>query len=670
MFLALAVVLAAAAAPVPHANIDRLLAQMTAEEKIGQLMQYTPDKPTFADAIAHGRVGAVLGIRNAAEANEVQRRVLAGSRLKIPLLIGHDVIHGYRTIFPVPIAIASSWDPALAEESARVAAREARRGGVQWTFAPMVDIARDPRWGRIMEGAGEDPFLGSAFAGAYVRGFQSGGILACAKHYAAYGAAEGGRDYGATEMSERTLREVYLPPYKAAVDAGVASVMSAFNALNGVPATANAHLLDEILRKEWKFKGFVVSDWAAVQQLIAHGVAADHRDAAIKAIRAGVDLDMWDEAYATLGGAVPQSTLDRSVRRILQAKVNAGLFENAFTAEGDVRPTAETRAVARRVAQRSIVLLKNDGILPLARSSKIAVVGPLADSKDDMLGNWAAEGKAEDCITVRDAIASVDLDAADVIVAVVGETRHMSGEAASRATLDLPDDQQSLLESLAAKGKPLVVVVMAGRPLTIPWIAEHATAVVYAWFLGVESGNAVGDVLFGDVNPSAKLPVTFPRAVGQVPIYYSMLPSGRPGTVEDKYTNKYIDLPLGPLYPFGFGLSYTRFEYSNLAVSGMTIGADIRNAGSRAGEEIVQLYVNRPVSAVSRPLKLLKGFKRIALAPGETKRVTFTIKPDDLQVWSANGWTVERGKYNVWIGPDSAHGLAGTFDYASSAARR
>ena len=645
-------------------DVDRLLSQMTQQEKIGQLTQYTMDQPEFAEALAKGRVGSILSSGGAAEMNELQRKAIAHSRLKIPLLIGYDVIHGYRTIFPVPIAIASSWNPALAEESARTAAREARGAGIHWTFAPMVDIARDPRWGRIMEGSGEDPFLGSAFAAAYVRGYQSGGLLACAKHFAAYGAAEGGRDYNTTDMSERTLREVYLPPFKAAVDSGVASLMSAFNAVNGVPASANAHILDAILRGEWGFKGFVVSDWAAVAELINHGVAATPKQAAAKAIRAGVDMDMWDHAYGELDGAVPQAVIDRAVRRILRAKEKAGLFDNAMTAESEIAPTPETRALARRVAQKSIVLLKNDGILPLARATKIALVGPLANSKPDMLGVWAAQGNPEDVVTLAEAMHSVDVDEADVIVAVVGEDREMSGEAASRATLDVPSDQQALLESLVKKGKPLVVVVMAGRPLTIPWLADRANAILYAWYLGIESGNAVADVLFGDVNPSGKLPVSFPRTVGQIPIYYSHLPTGRPPSAEDKFTSKYIDLPLGPLYPFGFGLSYTTFQYSNLQVNRMTVSATVRNTGKRAGDEIVQLYVSRAAADVSWPVRLLKGFERVSLAPGESTRVSFQLTRNDLSRWTNKGWTAAPGEYKVWIAPDSARGEAGTLKLA------
>src|SRR5712692_940409 len=469
-------------------RVEKLLARMTLEEKLGQLTQLVTGQPELAPALDKGLVGSILNSGGVEEINQMQRR------LKIPLLVGYDVIHGYRTIFPIPLAMASSWDPQLAELSAGVAAREARSAGIRWTFAPMVDIARDARWGRIAEGAGEDPVLGSAMAAAYVRGFQNNGLLACAKHYAAYGAAEAGRDYNAAEMSERTLREVYLPPFHAAVDAGVATLMSAFESVNGVPASANRHLLDDILRKEWKFKGFVVSDWDAVAELINHGVAANKREAAARALSAGVDVDMWDNSYAMLReGDVPMSVIDRAVRRVLRMKFRAVLFDDPYTSES-AAPLILDRDAARRVAQKSIVLLKNENaLLPLPKTGRaIAVVGPLADSKEDMLGPWSAQGKAEECVTPAEAIgATVPVENADVIIAILGESRHMSGEAASRTSLDLPDDQQKLLESLVATGKPVILVVMSGRPLAISWAAEHVGAIEQAWFLGTESGHAL-----------------------------------------------------------------------------------------------------------------------------------------------------------------------------------
>jgi beta-glucosidase len=658
----LAILLFALAADTIDQRVEKLLSQMTLQEKLGQLTMVGYEQKKDG-------VSAVLTWGGAQETEELQRAAISGSRLKIPLLVGYDVIHGYRTTFPIPLAMASTWDPQLAEESARIAATEARAAGIRWTFAPMVDIARDPRWGRIAEGAGEDPYLGSAMAAAYVRGFHSGGLLACAKHYAAYGAAEGGRDYDAADMSERKLREVYLPPFKAAVDAGVDTIMSAFDALNGVPATANRHLLTEILRDEWKFRGFVVNDFTAVAELLHHGIAGTPREAAVKAITAGVDMDMVDETFATLP-ASPR--VDEAVRRILRVKFRAGLFDSPHTDESQTIPL--NRAAARRIAQRSIVLLKNEGnILPLAKSARIAIVGPLADSREDMLGPWCGRGSAEETISVDAGVAAaapgrrVEAADSDIILAVLGETRDLSGEASSRSSLDLPGDQQKLLESLVATGKPVVLVVMSGRPLTISWAAEHVPAIVQAWFLGTEGGNAIADVLFGDVNPSGKLPVTVPRSVGQVPIYYSRLPTGRPADPQDKYTNKYLDLPPGPLYPFGFGLSYTRFEYSDLRVDGLTISALVRNAGARAGDEIAQLYINQPVASVSRPLRELKGFRRIALAPGESKRVTFTLTRHDLEFWSERGWTFEPGKFNVWIGPDSERGLHGELSVAAAA---
>jgi len=633
---------------------------MTLEEKLGQLTQVVEDQ------LPNPLAGSILNSGGAAHINELQRG------RKIPLLAGYDVIHGYRTIFPIPLAIASSWDPSMAELSARVAAREARAAGIRWTFAPMVDIARDPRWGRVAEGAGEDPFLGSAMAAAYVRGFQSEpGFLACAKHYAAYGAAEGGRDYDRADISEATLREVYLPPFQAAVDAGVASLMAAFESLNGTPANANRHLLTEILREEWKFSGFVVSDWDAIAELMNHGVALSKEEAARKAIVAGVDMDMWDNTYATLaeavrGGRLPVAVIDRAVRRVLRAKLRAGLFDHSLEDERAAPPM--DRDAARRVARESIVLLRNqDHLLPLPKSGRrVAVVGPLANSKEDMLGPWSALGRAEECVSVLEGIRAVigepvPAEQAEVIVAVFGETRHMSGEAASRTSLDLPGDQEAELQSLVATGKPVVLVLLSGRPLSITWAAQHVPAIVEAWFPGSEGGHAIADVLFGDVNPSAKLPVTVPRTVGQVPIYYAHLPTGRPPNPDDKYTSKYLDVPIGPLYPFGFGLSYTKFEYSDLRVDGLKFSATVRNAGDRAGEEIVQMYIRDPVASLSRPVKELKGFQRIALKPGEARRVEFTIRRRDLRFWSGKGWTVEPGEYKVWIGPSSDEGLEGKF---------
>jgi beta-glucosidase len=654
-------------------RVDALLGQMSLEEKLAQLSQFVPDQPQFTPAIEKGLVGSVLNTSDAKQVNELQRKQLANSRLKIPILVGNDVVHGWRTIFPIPLALAATWDPELAELSARIAAREAKTAGIRWTFAPMADIARDPRWGRIAEGAGEDPVLGSAFAAAYVRGFQSEGMLATAKHFAAYGAPEGGRDYGGVDLSEQTLREVYLPPFHAAAQANVASFMSAFNSLNGVPATANRFLLRDILRDEWKFDGFVVSDFAAVAELVNHRVAANDTDAAALAINAGVDMDMWDAAFMKLSaavkdGRVSEATIDRAVRRVLRAKIAAGLFDDPFTDESraaTVLLAREHRDAARRIARRAIVLLKNDGAtLPLARETKIALVGPLADSRTDMLGSWAASGKPEETASVLDGLRAAkanvrhhvgdDIAAAvaiakdaEVIVAALGESRDLSGEAASRASLDLPGNQQQLLDALVQTGKPVVLLILSGRPMTID--DARVPAVLQSWFLGTEGGHAIADILFGDVVPSGKLPVTIPSSVGQVPIHHAQLPSGRPAHPDNRFTNKYADLPIGPKYPFGFGLSYVTFEYSALTATPNEVSVTVKNAGARAAEEVVQLYLTDVVASVSRPSRELKAFRRIALNAGESRRVTFPIGDEQLRFWSPRGWVVEPGEFRAHI---------------------
>ena len=695
-------------------RVEALLAQMTVEEKLGQLLQYTSGPPNLHQLIAKGEVGCVFGVGNAKDANVLQKIAVEQSRLKIPLLIANDVIHGYRTIFPIPPAIASTWDPPSAELASRVAAREARAAGTRWTFSPMVDIARDPRWGRIAEGAGEDPFLGGAMAAAFVRGYQGkdltadDAVLACAKHFAAYGAAEAGRDYNSVEMSERMLRQVYLPPFKAAVDAGVWTIMTAFNALNGEPATANRYLLTDILRREWGFRGVVDSDYQAIEQLIPHGVAGTEQEAALKAITAGVDMDMVDGSYATLAepiksGRLSISIVDDAVRRILRAKFAVGLFDKPYAdeaRESAAMMTKEHIEATRKVAQKAIVLLKNErSLLPLSKEiQSLAVIGPLADSKVDMLGSWFASGKPEEAVTVLEGVrASVskstrihyakgaDIESgsteeiaaaveaakqADAVLLVLGEAGKMTGEANSRVSLDLPGKQQQLLEAVAATGKPIVLVVMSGRPLTISWAAERVPAIVWPWFLGSQSGHALADVVFGDVNPSGKLPVTIPRSVGQIPIYYSHLPTGRPEDPAKKYTSKYLDSPNTPLYPFGHGLSYTTYEYDDLRVSAstmaagssITVSASVKNSGKRRGDEIVQLYVNDPVASVSRPVRELKGFQRVTLAPGETKRVEFSISNEALQFWSDKGWKVEPGSFRVWIAPNAVSGVEGRFE--------
>lgn len=694
-------------------RVEELLDRMTLEEKLSQLVQFVPTHAEIEKRLPTGQVGSIFNLGGVEKINAMQRTAMEGSRLEIPVLFGHDVIHGYRTIFPIPLAMASSFDPESAELSARIGATEARADGVRWTFAPMVDIARDPRWGRIAEGAGEDPYLGSVMARAYVRGFQGDdlsdpdAVMACAKHFVGYGAAEAGRDYNSTDMSERTLREVYLPPFKAAVEAGVGTLMTGFNSLNGVPATANPHTLDEILRGEWEFEGFVVSDYTAVEELIEHGIAADLAEASRKAIVAGVDLNMMDGGHALLkdeiaAGRLDEEIVNESVRRILRAKFSVDLFVDPYADESrtaSVTLTPEHRRAARQVAQKSIVLLKNDeSVLPLsAEVRSLAVIGPLADAKRDTLGSWAAHGKPEETVSViegiRDAVSDQTriamvpgtgvlegsddaiesaVEAArdsDVVVMVLGETFDMSGEAASRTSLDLPGRQQELLEAVVATGKPVVLVLMSGRPLTIGWADENVPAIVQAWQPGTEGGHAVADVLFGRVNASAKLPITFPRSVGQIPIYYAHLNTGRPLT-DHKYTTKYIDSPNTPLYPFGHGLSYTTFDYRDLELSApsmtqdgrITVSAVIANTGRRAGDEIVQLYVGDRVASVAQPVRELRGFERVSLRPGEAKRVEFTVTAKDLEFWMDGKWVVEPGMFDVWVAPSSVGGLEGEFE--------
>ncbi len=698
-----------------EARLNALLQKMTLAEKVGQLNQFNIDKRDLESAIAAGKVGSVLNALGAEETNRLQRIAMEKSRLHIPILFGYDVIHGYRTIFPIPLGIASTWDPAMAELAAATAAKEASAAGIRWTFAPMVDISRDPRWGRIAEGAGEDPYLGSVLSAAYVRGFQghdlsdANRIAACAKHYVAYGAAEGGRDYNSVDMSERQLREVYLPPFKAAVDAGVATLMSSFNTLNGVPATANDFTLREVLKGEWRFRGFVVSDYNSIGELIPHGVAVDPKEAARLALSAGVDMDMTSDAYLNQvadlvrSGALPQSVVDDAVRRVLRVKFQLGLFDRPYSdpeAERTAFLTQENLAAARTVAQKSIVLLKNDGnVLPLAKPvPAIAVIGPLADDKPDMLGSWSGQGKPEDVVTVlqgirdklgssarvsyrqgvavegssTDGIADAVSAAAEAAVAilVLGEKSDMSGEAASRADLGLPGEQERLLEAVVATRTPVVLVLMSGRPLAIAWAAEHVPAILQAWFPGTQGGNAVADILFGDVNPSGKLPITFPRAVGQVPLYYAHLSTGRPAA-KDRYKTGYLDIPNSPLFPFGFGLSFTSFSYSSLRLNADQLGSsgslkasvEVKNVGDRAGEEVVQLYVRDNVATVARPVKELKAFQRVTLAPGESRRIEFTVARDQLAFWNADKkLVVEPGVFNIFIGPNATQALEVSFE--------
>jgi beta-glucosidase len=695
-------------------RLDDLLARMTLEEKVGQLVQYSGFTDDRAAAIREGRIGSLLNVIGAENTNRVQRIAVEESRLGIPLLFGLDVIHGYRTIFPIPLATAASWDPALVTAMESIAAREARAAGVHWTFAPMIDIARDPRWGRISEGAGEDPHLGAVMAAARVRGFQGDDVaaadrvLACLKHYVAYGAAVAGRDYNSVDLSERSLREIYLPPYQAGVQAGAGSLMSAFNLLNGVPTTANTFTINQILRGELGFDGFIVSDWNSVGELIVHGYAADARDAARLALGATVDMDMMGGIYAgeladlVRTGVVPAASLDAAVRRVLRAKFALGLFDHPYVdpaRERAVTLREDHVAAARDAAGRSMVLLKNEGaLLPLAGSARsIALIGPLADNRTDLLGSWHAMGQPQDVVTVlegvrrragpaatvtyaqgstitgqeRDGFAQAVEAArgADVAIVVVGELEYETGEAASRASIDLPGVQQALIEAVHATGTPVVAVIMSGRPLAIPWLAEHVPAILQAWHPGVQGGNAVADVLWGDVNPSAKLPVSLPRSVGQVPIYYATDMTGRPAT-EQKFTSRYLDLPTTPLYPFGHGLSYTTFAYGDLVVSADTIApgdtiavsATVTNTGAAAGAEVVQLYIRDLVSSVVRPVKELEGFARITLQPGERQTVRFTLGPRELGFYNQDmQWVVEPGAFAVWIGRSSAEGLEGRF---------
>jgi beta-glucosidase len=710
---------AARAAEPVEARVTRLLRQMTLEEKIGQLQQLDGEvdgrfRPEHLELARQGRLGSTLNVRGAANVNELQKAAVEGSRLKVPLLFGYDTIHGYRTIFPIPLGEAASFDAALAEETARVAAAESAAVGLKWTFAPMVDIARDPRWGRIAEGAGEDPYLGSVLARARVRGFQGGDysqpdrVIATAKHWVAYGAAEAGRDYNTTDVSERALREIYFPPFRAAVDAGVGTLMSAFNDIDGLPATANPFTLTKVLRGEWKFDGLVVSDYTSVMELLHHRLAADETEAAQKALVAGTDMEMVSRFYGkhlpelVKKGAVPVAVVDEAVRRILRIKVRAGLFENPYVdaaREKTALLTPQSRALARRAAARSIVLLRNEGaVLPLSKDlAKVAVVGPLADDAKALNGTWVADGRPEDTVTILAGIRKTIGDArvayakgcdveggtdADIaaaveaaqgaaaVVLVVGESAELSGEASSRSVLDLPGRQMELVRAVHAAGKPTVVVLASGRPLTVPWIAENVPAVVMAWHGGTEAGTAAADVLFGDVNPGGKLPVTFPRSVGQVPLYYAHKNTGRPPDPNQKYTSKYLDVPWTPQFPFGHGLSYTTFALSDLKLGAETIAAagtqkvavTVTNTGTRAGDEVVQLYVSDLAASVTRPVKQLRAFERVALEPGASKTLAFTLGPQDLGLYDAGmRWVVEPGRFQVTAGTSSEGGLTASF---------
>lgn len=709
-------------------KIDLLLSKMTIEEKVGQLNQYTGDRtatgPVTANSakyedIKAGKVGAMLNVRGAADTRMVQG-IAMQSRLKIPLIFGLDVIHGYRTTFPIPLAEAASWDMDAIELSARTAAAEAAASGIHWTFAPMVDIARDPRWGRVMEGAGEDPYLGSLIARARVKGFQGKGlgsedaIMACVKHFAAYGAAIAGRDYNTVDMSEHTLWEVYLPPFKAALDAGAATFMNSFNEFNGIPATGNKYLQRDILKDKWGFTGFIVSDWGSIGEMVPHGFAKNNADAARLAITAGSDMDMEGHIYIdnltklVEDKEVSINIIDDAVRRVLRKKFELGLFDDPYRfsdpeREKRVLENPENKVAARTVAEKSIVLLKNqDHLLPLAKSTKtIAVIGPLAKSSMDMKGAWSVQWDNDHPVSLYEGLQNKTgpntkltyaqgcgvsdtskkgfaeavraASNADVVIVAVGESADMSGEAKSRANLHLPGVQESLIKALKATGKPVVVLVMAGRPLIFPWTAGHANSILYTWWLGSEAGNAMADVLFGDYNPSAKLPISFPRAEGQIPVFYAAKNTGRP--VRDKkdlvYKSAYIDLPNSPQFAFGYGLSYTSFSITDLKLSNTQVAQNgklqvtctLKNTGKYAGSEVVQLYIHDLVASVTRPVKELKDFQKIYLKPGETREVNFTIDKEKLSFYNQKlEWVAEPGDFKVMIGNSSDHiSLEGNF---------
>ena len=689
---------------------------MTLEEKAGQLTQWgaqqTPTGPRVAagsdDDIRKGRVGSVLGAYGVENLRQLQRLAVEESRLRIPLLFAFDVIHGFRTVFPVPLAEAAAFDPALSERCARAAAIEATAHGLHWTYAPMVDIARDPRWGRVVEGSGEDPFLGAALAVARVRGFRgkpgtASSLLATAKHFAAYGAAEGGRDYDTVDLSERTLQEIYLPPFRAAVEAGVDSIMPAFNEIAGIPMHAHRALIVDTLRARWGFNGLVVSDYTGIKELMQHGIAATPQAAAARAFRASVDVDMISDVYLrelpqlVRSGQVSMAALDAAVRRVLEAKRQLGLFADPYRQTDAAREraavlTPESRTLAREAARESIVLLKNDGgVLPLRKDLKrLLVVGELANDAQSTLGAWAGAGRAEDSVTVLEGIRralgktvevtyATDVEraaSADAIVFVAGEREALSGEAHSRAYIGLPGDQEQLFQRLRALGKPLVVVLMNGRPLAMPQLAEQAPAILEAWYLGVEMGNAVADVLFGAVNPSGKLPITFPRATGQIPIYYDHKPTGRPPRAEEPYSSKYLDVAWTPQFPFGHGLSYTTFRYATPQLSAAKLGPNatlrvrcsVSNTGAREGTEVVQLYLRDGAASITLPVRTLRGFQRVRLAPGESKAVSFELDAEDFALLDENFQrVVEPGRFTIFVGGSSATENQASFEVTGAA---
>jgi beta-glucosidase len=717
-----------------EARVNALLSRMTLDEKLQQLQLLSDGQITDADARAG--VGGVFSLVDPARINHFQRIAVEQSRLHIPILFAYDTIHGYRTTFPIPLAAASSFDPRVATDDARFGARESAAVGIKQVYAPMVDVSHEPRWGRIAEGGGEDPYLNSVMAAARVKGSQGSDyaapdkVVASPKHLAAYGQPEGGRDYNTTDMSQQRLRNLFLPPFKAAIDAGADTTMCSFNAINGVPGCANSAIETQILKREWGFDGFVESDYTAVAELRAcppvnpaegpcgHGVAADGPDAAAQALNAGTDSEMVSTNIRDFGRQllaqrrISMARIDDAVRRILRVKFRAGLFERPYVdvskAEAaQLRPDAV--AAARSAASRSMVLLKNDdAVLPLDPAKKTAVIGPFARNQHDMLGPWWGQGRDADAVTVYDGIraqspgatfaegcgvvnaeppvatpddvcgstsgfaaAVAAAGAADQVVLALGESREMSGEAASRTTLDLPGHQQELIDAIRATGKPFAVVLFNGRPLTLGGVAASSPAVLEAWFPGIQAGNAVADVLFGKVNPGGKLPVSFPRAVGQVPIYYNHEPTGRPCDVSQKYVSRYRDLPsCGPQYEFGYGLSYTTFSVTNLRVDRSAVSrsgavrasVDVTNTGSRAGDEVVQLYLHDPVASISQPVRRLRGFERVTLAPGARRTVTFTLDRDDFGFYDDRGrFVVEPGRIDLFAGSSSAATLTTSF---------
>jgi beta-glucosidase len=713
--------------PQIEARVRALLKKMTLDEKLGQLSQFSNGDATGPDNVrvnqselaAKGGVGSILNFTGAKGVNELQRFAVEKSRLKIPILFGMDIIHGFRTVYPVPLALSSTWNPQIAEQCARMAAVEGTSGGIRWTFSPMVDIARDSRWGRITEGNGEDTYLGEAMAGAWVRGYQGTDLsnptsmAACAKHFVAYGGAEGGREYNSVDISERSLRDVYLPPFKAAVDAGAGTFMSAFNTLGGVPTSANHHTLTDILRGEWGFRGFVVSDWNSIGELIAHGVALDGSDAGFKALTAGVDMDMSSNLYNTRlpalvkNGKLKMKVVDAAVERVLRLKFALGLFDNPYTDESlgeKVLATPQHLELARRAAEESFVLLKNEAVagrplLPLQENQTVALIGPLADSREDMLGAWNTRGNSRDVVSLRQSMAErlkdrliyargtdiegrVDefaaaLDAtakADIVVMALGESKGMTGEAASRSTLNLPGRQLELLKAVAATGKPIVLVLFSGRPLTLPWEAAHIPAILEAWFPGVQAGPALLRTLYGEANPGGKLTASFPRSVGQLPLYYNNFNTGRPSknpkAPGDGYSSAYLDEANAPLFPFGWGLSYTSFDYSPTLIAtpkvsladlyknaAVVVEALVKNSGARSGSEVVQLYIGQRGTSVARPVRELKGFQKLTLAPGEVRRVQFRLTKKELAFWNVDmKQVVEPAELTVWVAPNSEGG--------------